>query len=198
MPEITEEQLQEYEWLRSKYKQETIRASLQSVTRLEDDIDEPIKKCVMALALLGCAPLWSCCGFDYAGQPIHKTHQTGRIYFILGEPSNTLPLFRTIQVSDMPFKSQWHINATNKTATDLHLDFGNIIKQWDDGDSIHYSEQAVQIIAYFEDLLISLSDNFLSEVTLKDTNGQYKSGFPHWQYPPRQEWVIRKSDLIKG
>ena len=43
---------------------------------------------------------------------------------------------------------------------------------------------------------MSLSDSFVDEVILHDSNIGHKNTLPWWQYIPKSDWVIRKSDLI--
>src|SRR3990167_575278 len=150
---------EELTFLRSIYKRERILKSVKSITRLEDDIDEPLKTCVMALALLGCEPVWSCCGFDYAGQPIHKSHEHGRCGIRLRDNES-----------------------------------GNA---WPDRDGIHYSEPGVISIAVLESWLWGWEEHFSTKAVLKDSNSEYQHRFYHWQYPPKADWVIRKSAVMK-
>ena len=196
MLEITQSELEEYLALKSVYGQDAMRQSLNAVMHLEDDIDEPIKRCVAALALLGCEPAWSCCGFDYEGQPKHKRHQTGRVYFILGRFDNAVRLLQLLHDSQLQWRSHWEFQLRGKDAVDMHLDFGNTIEQWDNADCIHFSEQAVQIIKEMEGLLLSCAPSMAEEVTLKDTNEYYKEVFEFWQYSPKSDWVITKEWLL--
>jgi len=199
MPEITDEEKAEFDRLKHLYNREKIWASATASDRLQDDIDEPIKRCVMALALLGCEPQWSCCGFDYHGQPLHKSHQYGRCYFILGNRPNAVALFNALLASDMPFKSRWCLQSSvnGNYGVDLHADGQNIIEQWDTKDSIHDYETLAFCIQHLDMFLMELHESFLDEVTLIDTNVHYGNRVQSWQYPPKREWVIRKSDLLK-
>jgi hypothetical protein len=54
-----------------------VLASEETIQNLEDDIDKPMKLIVGAAALIGAKPQWSCCGFNYDGQPAHKDHVYG-------------------------------------------------------------------------------------------------------------------------
>ncbi len=187
MPEITDEELAEYFMLKRHYGQDAIQESLSQLVSLEDDIDLPIKKCVMAFALLGCEPVWSCCGFDYQGQPFHKSHQYGRTYFIL-ENERALPICRQ-------FNLGWRLYLEGKHL-DFHVDFQNVIPQWHRPDSPHFHEPAVVHIQALENYLLSKASEFSDEITLADTNGEYKYRYVYWQYPVLQPWTIHKSDLL--
>jgi hypothetical protein len=46
--------------------------SRDSVLSLEEDVDTPMKKIMVMLALLEVKTYFSCCGFNYNGQPVHK------------------------------------------------------------------------------------------------------------------------------
>ncbi len=188
MPKITDAEYEEYLYLKDAAERLEIFDSLGQITELEDDIDKPIKRCVAALALLGCEPSWSCCGFDYIGQPLHKHHQYGRIYFILGGPSE-----RFIK----PFCeiTEWEYALDDKV--DFRIDVKNVIEQWDNARCIHYYEPFVCQIQHLETFLYRLSDSFSEEVVLRDTNGSFKKRIEHWQYPARTDWVIRKSDYTE-
>jgi len=195
---ITDEEYQEYQHLKGIHTRELIQKSLNGVTRLEDDVDVPIKRCVMAFALMGCQPVWSCCGFDYAGQAIHKSHQYGRCYFILGNNYKTSSLIHTILFDSQGLlgASYWEISNKSDSMVDLHCTFSNMIPQWDDKDSLHYSEQIVQHIQCLEKWLMGFSSLFQESAVIKDTNKAYKDVFQSWQYPVREDWVITKEDLL--
>lgn len=191
MPILTDDEYNEYLLLKEKAKRLGVLDSLSHTTRLEDDIDEPIKRCVAALALLGCEPIWSCCGFDYLRQPLHKYHQYGRVFFVLrrNDHSDTF-------VEACP---NWQHPACiegGEECIDFHIDVKNVIPQWDNTDCIHYYEPFVGHIQALEDFLYRFSDLFAEEVTLHDTNNLFKERFRLWQYPVMADWVIRKSDYV--
>ena len=190
MPEISEAELEELRLLRKHYGQEAIQKSIRSLVCARDDVDEPIRKCVAAFALLGCQPIWSCCGYDYVGQPIHKSHQYGRIFFILLSPSRSSSVFDRFGMEDWKL-----LRNVADLGFSFHLDFRNIIPQWDNVKSIHYPEAPVVQIHYLEKFLFSLSDEFMSEVMLEDTNLHYATQFTYWQYPILEPWVIKKVDF---
>lgn len=198
MPEVSDDELSEYQHLKGIYTRELIQKSLDNMTRLEDDIDVPIKRCVMAFALLGCQPIWSCCGFDYSGQPIHKSHQYGRCYFILGNNYKTSWLTHNILFDSKTLLGAvyWEISNKSESMVDLHCTFSNMIPQWDNRDSLHYSEQIVQHIHCLENWLMSFSSLFEESAVIKDTNKAYKDVFQSWQYPVREDWIITKEDLL--
>jgi hypothetical protein len=193
---ISEEDLQELERLRAYHKRELMKASHEQTT-LEQDVDAPIRRCVMAFALLGCDPQWSCCGFDYAEQPIHKWHFYGNVFFMLRDCAKT----RDVVAGFLPLANgDWKaetgvVPATGVPKLDLFIDIARP-DQWADKDCPHYPEPAVFNIALLENYLMSRSREFTDQVVLHDTNRAYKGIFQNWQYPAKGDWLIRKSDLL--
>lgn len=191
MMQISDSEHEEYLLLKSYHARQLALESIASLS-LEDDIDVPIKKCVMAFALLGCYPLWSCCGFDYVGQPIHKWHEYGRIFFILENCSASILVTQRFLSTS---QSAGWVLVDYDTLLDFHCDFTNAVPQWDSVDCVHYYEPAVFSIQPLENFLMSLDLCFSEEVVLHDTNGRTRDYVKNWQYPTRGDWIIRKSDL---
>lgn len=201
MPEITNEQLEEYKMLRRRYGFDAIRASVLSCAGLEDDIDTPIKRVVMALALLGCEPLWSCCGFDYVGQPIHKEHQSERAWVVLRDNERTRWLAAKIIIDGLPYKAYantWKVDFFEHYGDRKASLYSDIVDRnsWPDPDCIHFSEPGAISIQILEDFLLGLKDEMAETVTLADTNAEFRERYASWQYPPKAPWVICKSDLL--
>jgi len=187
----------DYKFLKKKYESDLKLESTLSRS-LEQDIDEPIKNCVAMLALLGCQTIWCCCGFDYIGQPIHKYHQYGRTYFILSNTLGTKTLWGDFLNRGLLGNKTWEFyKVPNTTTWDLHVDFGNVVPQWRDPKSPHYSENAVMYIEQLERLLESMSDSFSDSAIVFDTNEAYQRTYRHWQYPIKKEsWYITKEDFL--
>lgn len=200
MPTITDAEHEEFESLRRHYRQESIQQSAAALT-LEQDIDQPIKKCVMALALLGCEPVWSCCGFDYAGQPVHKKHQNEIVGIVLRDNERTRWLDGKLKTAFSSYEElpmRWHMGpryicGDSDYVLTSDLKRGNT---WPDPDCIHFSEPAAIAIQMLESVLISLSAEFLESMTLTDTNIEFHNRYEWWQYPTKAPWVIRKADLV--
>jgi len=194
MVEITDAEWEELQALRLHHRRQLELEAVEGLT-LEADIDLPIRRCVAAFALLGCEPTWSCCGFDYVGQPIHKWHQYGRTFFILGGNSRTLAVVGGF-VEGGGRKEGWTAFYPTPVGTlDLHNDFVNVVPEWGYNPCFHYYEPAVIKIQLLESYLMSLKEFFADEVIIRDTNGLYRAEFAYWQYPPRGDWLIRKADL---
>lgn len=186
---ISKNDYDEYQKLKEWKEKEEIRNSAKKITRLEDDIDLPIKKCVMALALLRCEPTFSCCGFDYDGQPFHKSHQYGEPYIRM---KNNI---YSVSLSTNPISKGWNFEMV------YGVDVGLTWKapanpSWRDPKCIHFSEEIVIAIQWLEDRLLKASDNFMVSAILKDTNHENRKSLKYWQYPPKEDWLIKKSDLL--
>lgn len=185
---ITKEEYEEYQSLKKWAERENILSSVKSITRLEDDIDRPIKKCVAMLALLQCEPTFSCCGFDYDGQPFHKSHQYDKPYIRMKANKYSIALISS------PIERGWWVK---KIFNEISLEFSvNSNPDWRNPNCIHFSEEIVGGINYLERLLISGKDNMVDEIVLEDTNQKSKAKISEWQYPPKEAWVIRKPDFV--
>lgn len=194
--EISDQDYQEYQHLKDVYRRELVYQSMDSAANLSDDIDEPIKTCVMAFALLGCNPKWSCCGFDYRGQPFHKYHQYGRVFFILTYGTSTASVLNRFYSSELAYRDKWKFDI-RLPDVDFHADLHNPVEQWRKSDCIHYSESGAVYIKILEDFLMSMSFYFSDSVVLTDTNLAYNQSVPSWQYKGKSDWVITKSNLEK-
>jgi hypothetical protein len=186
---ITKEQYEEYQKLKKWAKREKILTSVKSVTKLEDDIDEPIKRSVALLALLRCEPTFSCCGFDYDGQPFHKSHQYGEPYIRM--KSNLFSL----SLTSCFMKFGWQVISVVGEVTLVWRSNGN--PHWRDTNCIHYSEEIVGAIGWLEWFLMQNESKMADEWVLADTNSKQKGMNRYWQYPPKKEWVIRKNDFVQ-
>jgi hypothetical protein len=193
MKEITEKQYEEYKALKRWAKREKVWVSVNGIQNLEDDVDAPIKKCVAMCALLGLEPVFSCCGFDYHGQPYHKSHQYGEAYITLKK--NRISEHWLTMGTGGKLIGGWVIRKhVQGTLALIHKVPGN--PYWRKRDCIHFAEETALGIAYLERALLGLSENFFPAIVLEDTNQNYKkSGVRHWQYPPKKPWVIKK-DLL--
>lgn len=190
--EITQEQYEEYSNLKRMLENQVKLDAAKSVRRLEDDIDTPVRKCVAAFALLGCEPKWSCCGFDYDGQPLYKHHQYGRVYFILGNNDHTTGVIRLFPKFS---EGVWIARAISQDEIDFHLEFFNPIPQWCSNDCIHYHEPAAVGIGQLELYLAKFQDIFSETATVKDSNGRFRHLFPAWQFPAREDWIVTKDSF---
>ena len=196
---VTDEQFAEYTKLKRLAKKQKIWKSAKSVENLEDDIDIPIKLCVAMFALLGCEPAFSCCGFDYPGQYLHKSHQYGCAYFKFKPNPTSEDLLKRI-VYHKEMNNQWKAYHENENAMfpGLVLQLYKPRHWWsDDINIIHHPENCIIYIKLLEEFLTQLHPYFFEEVILEDTNKSFLERFPDWQYPPKNDWIIHKSDIMK-
>ncbi len=193
---VTDEQFDEYLSLKSKY----ILDSAHAVTRLENDIDAPIKRTVALLALLGCEPVWSCCGYDYHGQPVHKNHKPyGTCWVRMKENESSLWLVDEVKSNPPEYNDIFRMWEACKTTVYKHQytvvqsEFG-AGSSWPDRNCIHFSEAAAIALSVMETYLCQFEDRMLDSVELGDYNAEYRERFPHWEYPPKESWVVRKEE----
>lgn len=186
--------------------------SVRGMKNLKNDIDVPIRNLVAMFALLGCNPLWSCCGFDYDGQPLHKTHEYGNTYIRLlnNEQSRKIANILVIkQVIEKQITSISEISSDKWVGRQLggyiqlNCDFDYEINKtqypWSIKSCIHYCEYALIRIRELEQAILTLfSDDFADTAVLHDTNGKYKQHIYNWQYPILEDWIITKEDIIRG
>lgn len=193
MKTLTDRQYEEYKNLKKWAKKEKVWVSAKGIEYLEYDVDAPIKKSVAMLALLGLEPLFSCCGFDYHGQPYHKSHQYGEPYIMVKD--NQISRSWLTMGENGNIGRGWRIRKHVKgTLIIIFKAQGN--PYWRKKDCIHFSEESAIGIANLESMLSGLKENFFSGIVLEDTNQNYKkSGVRHWQYPPKKPWVIKKELL---
>lgn len=184
MKKLTDEEYLDYQRLKSL-------ESLSTTYNLEDDIDFPIKNSVALLALAGANPMFSCCGFDYHGQPQHKKHQYGEPYIMLQNDDPTRLVISKIYGTQLPYG--WKI--TRRGTIMLALTSSNN-PHWDSPEIIHYSEMMVIALNDLEHYLWDrLKDSLLDEVILEDTNKTHHKNLKYWQYPPKNPWVITLDSL---
>lgn len=191
MKTISDEEYGEYLELKRWVNKQKIMNSAKSITSLEDDIDLPIKKCVAMLALLGCEPVYSCCGFDYDEQPLHKAHQYGRPYFVLTSNNISIQFIQFLYDK----KTQWYIGQGNHPKW-INLEFMvGMNPHWRKEECIHFYEECLVGINRIENLLYRQKHLMKEEIELIDTNYLAKKSAKHWQYPPKEPWIIKKELL---
>ena len=203
---ISDEDYKELDVLRSYYQREENLKSIQSIQSLELDIDAPIRTIVAMFALLGCEPRFSCCGFDYHGQPIHKTHEYGNAYVMMTDNSNTAQvidylienefLADTYQLSSK--WRTWKVKKDKVVFVALAFDWEDSKREypWTKHNCIHYAEKGVIGLYALRRKLYLFRDSFLDNVTLYDTNEKQNSVLAYWQYPHLPPWEIEKEKVL--
>lgn len=177
---------------------EKVRESQSKITKLEQDVDEPMKNVVMMLNLLGCVTSWSCCGFNYEGQPFHKDHTYGYIYVVMKADLRSFDIVRRFMEFRHTLSAAWNCKLAKSDDVAIFSLSAYIQRQeqWNSPASPHYGELGATYIACFEEFLWSLKEEFLDKVIMKDRNAEYKERFSNWQYPPKEDWLIKRDDLI--
>jgi len=181
--------------------------SAKGMKKLENDIDVPMKKLIALFALLGCSPMWSCCGFDYDEQPIHKTHEYGAVFVAFKPTPKTANVLDTMLLKGAIVKQtndtwKWEVWQVEGNVIYLRSDFDYNHEKtqypWSMKSCIHYPELSLIMIDYLEKAILKIfpPEEFADEVILSDTNGRYKKNMPNWQYPSLEDWIIKKSDYF--
>lgn len=166
---------------------------------LKDDIDHPMLDLVAMFALLGCEPRWSCCGFDYPGQPYWKSHLYGHKQILFPSNPRTIELLSLVMDDDLLTQDGWHgiIRKLPHQTTTLMLTATHEREDhpWMNRDSVHYAEVPLTQIQRLEDHLLKLRSHFEDQVILTDTNATMVTAVRGWAFTPAEPWLIRKSEL---
>ena len=200
MVTISQEEYAKYKRMEREVWRTEVQLARDACTRLEDDIDTPLKDVVAMLSLLGCRTIWSCCGFDYNGQPAHKFHEYGAVFvrMFLDQASMDLlcNVFTRCKLGD-----PWKIMTFYQGAPELQLKaqfaHDDHLKMWNDVVCPHYSEPAVMAIASLERALLGCRSHFAERVTVEDTNAEFRKMFSNWQYTPKESWTIERDALLE-
>ncbi len=159
--------------------------------KLENHIDEPIKKSVVGMALLGFVPVFSCCGFNYHGEKVKKTHMLEKPYIYLSIPDLDDKL-KALLLS-ISIKCQWKINIINSSFIDFHGHKWDSDHPWSAEGCPHKPEMPVLAIHSLEKALEEYkNNNFRVKAIIQDGNDLYKNkwGIKHWQYEPCEDWEV--------
>ena len=165
-----------------------------------DDIDAPILKCVKMFTLLGCKTVWSCCGFNYEGQPKWKSHTYNCPYVRMNADAKTFKLMYKI-VDDLVFAhtNQWYITLASKPQQKPQFGIGcnfNGTKDWTDKDCPHMHERCVSAIDLLEKKLLSFKDQFKEKVILRDSNTDMTKQLEYWQFKGKAPIEVLKSEFM--
>ena len=145
-----------------KFKQQK---SVFDVENLEEDIDFPIRNVVAMCALAGMHPMFSCCGFDYHGQPTYKSHQYGEPYVMFKRDQEMSLLFSFQTKLGFGWELQ---DRQSHVLLNLKMPMN---PYWRDPHSPHFSEEMVIEINRLERNLYPLLEPYFKDwVTLHDTN----------------------------
>lgn len=169
------------------------------MNNLSDHIDEPIKKCVMGMKLLGIEPWMSCCGFSYEGEKVKKKH-LGKAYMYIKVPEATEKAALLLELS---YKSRWILSPEPDAEIsffDFYWDTWSKKHPWADKDCPHHHENFVigihMLEKTLENKLGSLDMDKGYVVELRDGNEWYDKNLKHWQYKPANPWVFTYGDFL--
>lgn len=160
------------------------------LNKLEYHIDDPIKKCVVGMALLGFTPIFSCCGFNYIGERIAKSHILEKPYIYIHKTKMDDKL-KSLLI-DICCDSSWNISMAGNEYIDFHGWKWNNNHPWSVKGCLHKPEMPVLALSSLEKVLEKLKDKFHTITEIKDGNEFYKIDLKlkHWQYPACQPWEV--------
>jgi hypothetical protein len=201
MISIPQEDYDRYKRLELLDRRTHVQAAQDAVLNLEDDIDQPLKNVVAMINLMGVQTIWSCCGFDYSGQPEHKFHEYGSVYIRMhfNEASYGL-VYNLVKTGlSLPWNGAFY-NCGGGTEAQLKAMFGHTdhLKPWDNVACPHYAEVASFAIFNLEHQILQFRSMMRDMVVMLDTNGMFQKQFENWQYSPKKSWTIIKSDVLKN
>lgn len=182
---------------------ETLSETTPTIKRLEDEIDRPLKRSIALLNLLGFKTKWCCCGFDYQGQPSHKSHTYDSLQIFIEDNEDTKKFF-ILFLDSMHQNDGWSVQlfrlAGQNTCWALTTPFGaaNIgaPADWNKHTSEHYHEVPNIKIKALEDFLVQLGECMEDETTLEDSNAAMTKVYRDWNVAPSEPWVIKKTDWL--
>lgn len=202
---ISDEAYKEYRTLQNTAIFQQKLDSVRGMVNLKNDIDLPVRRLVAMLALLECSPMWSCCGFDYDGQPMHKTHEYGNTYLAMQYTMRSRSILKILVAGKWirprsDDTNQWEYWINNHTLY-LRSDFDFFHRRdkypWSLQNCIHFPELAVAKIKELELLIMAyFEDEFRESVVVKDTNLNQKRFASNWQYPTLEDWIVTLSDVL--
>lgn len=159
--------------------------------KLEDHIDEPIKKAVAGLNLLGFKTYMSCCGFTYDGEKVEKSH-LGKAYVYLDSDQVLNSDKLSILLTRIALKSKWRFQICDKFI-DFYGDTWSPDHPWSNHKSIHNYEVYLLSI---NSLIREIRENrhFFQDCEIKDGNHSYLEVSKYWKYKPCESWFVKASD----
>lgn len=172
------------------------KVEVESNELLENHIDEPIKKCVVGMALLGFKPIMSCCGFTYKDEKVPKKH-LGKAYIYLSH-DDIIKNGRSTNLLQLMYLSGWKIDILDKNFIDFYSNTWQKDHPWNDKNCPHYYEMFVLAINSLEKTLETLKAHFNKEAIIEDGNKFYlEKVSKFWQYKPCKDWVVTPETFEK-
>ena len=175
-------------------------------TKLEDHIDEPIKRSVALMNLYGVETLFSCCGYDYKNPKVPKSHIAGRPQILFKANTQNLKKITNLIHYDVFLNnnSWWVLVMPTSTREPIvkammgcKIDsHSSNIDSWNDSNSPHFHEGFNSIFYQLEDRLLQFKNEMKDEVIVKDYNTIMKEVYPSWEYEPCEDWIVKKKDYV--
>lgn len=164
---------------------------------LRDNIDEPIRRCIAGMALLGFKTVFSCCGFNYKGQPKDRSHLIGKPYMYLEYTASSFQYLPLLMMS-----TSWRLNFLTGRKFDFFGQGWNGSNHiWNKEESIHHYEAAAIQIQSLENRLTTdpfFLRHMLDEVEIVDGNHEYKKQVKHWQIDGSEPWLVTKENFLNN
>ena len=165
---------------------------------LKHHIDQPIRKAVAGMALLGFKPLMSCCGFNYEGQEEGRKHFKGKPYMYLDARQETMDATQRYLIVNILIDSRWCMGAISNRfpLLDFYANTWTKDHPWADPDCPHNPEMAVLAIHSLNNSIsnfIQANEKMVidrGDVELVDGNETMYKDIPNWQYKPAEPWKI--------
>lgn len=161
---------------------------------LKDHIDDPIKKSVVGMSLLGFKTYMSCCGFSYEGESVRKSH-LGKCYIYLDYDQVMRDNRLLYLLSIVSLRSKW-VFRNLYNFIDFYGETWNKDHPWASLGTVHNYEQFLITINALEKAIEELSLNFQDGALIEDGNLYYvRNVSKHWQYKPTEPWLVHKEDF---
>ena len=173
--------------------------SRDSVLSLEDDIDLPMKKVIAMLSLLDITTFFTCCGFNYNGQLMHKEHVYGNWQVLMLADTKCMMLTKEL-VDSMKNPKFRPLIEYKYFGTSLTWIYGinSEIRNWDKPECPHSSEISVIITDEIEKFLMDKLNDMKDISVVYDFNDYMLKRYSNWQYPAKLPWTVSKQKLLDG
>lgn len=167
--------------------------AMEATNKLEDHIDEPIKKAVVGMSLLGFKTYMSCCGFSYDNEKVYKSHLE-KAYIYLDSKQITESTALSRRLLSLACLSGWAINP-NVPFVDFYGKHWEENHPWKTKTSVHNYEVFLLSISRLNKAIETMKNEFLDfTVEIKDGNHHYiEEVSSFWQYKPTESWFVNRN-----
>ncbi len=162
---------------------------------LKDHIDEPMLKVVAGLNLLGFTTVMSCCGFEYKGEKVKKSHLPKPYVYLNSKEVMESHHLREI-LCDLALKSSW-VFYDHRVFIDFYAETWKDNHIWSKRESVHNYESYILSISALNKAILTRSSDFKDKARIWDGNNLYKEQVSvHWQYEPAEDWIVTKEEYL--